>query len=107
MTSEDLESATMDIWGMLEQDAPAGCAAVQDLYSWSLNFDAGKGPFTLFLDLIGWSEDNIGEALYSLDEASLGYLELDKLGLALREYAESPQNVRKYVDKLIEAETQD
>lgn len=96
----------MDIWEMLEQDAPAGCAAVQDLYSWSLNFDAGYGPFTLFLDLIGWSEDNIGEALYSLDTASLGYVELDKLGLALREYAESPQNVREYVDKLIEAETQ-
>lgn len=98
---------TMDIWEMLEQDAPAGCSAIQDLYSWSLNYDAGKGPMTLFLDLIGWSDEQIGEPpLYSLEDASLGYVELDKLGLALREYAESPQNVREYVDKLLEAESQ-
>ena len=97
--------STMSIWEMLEQDAPQGCAAVQDLYSWSLNYAAGKGPFTLFCDLIGWSDDNIGETLYDLTDASLGYVELDKLGLALREYAARPQDVRKYTDALISAET--
>lgn len=93
-----------DIWAMLEEDAPAGCKAVRDLYSWSLNYDAGKGPFTLFLDLLGWSDEQLGESMYDLDNASLGYVELDKLGLALREYAESPQNVREYVDQLLAAE---
>jgi hypothetical protein len=53
---------TTDIWTMLEQNAPEHCEAVQDLYSWSLNYDPGKGPMTLFVDLIGWSEDNLGES---------------------------------------------
>lgn len=96
---------TTDIWEMLEQDAPSGCDAVQDLYSWSLNYDAGKGPFTLFLDLIGYSFDEFGEALYSLTEASLGYLELDKLAKALTEYADRPQDVTGFVQTLMDAES--
>lgn len=93
-----------DIWELLEQEAPRGCDAVQDLYSWSLNYDAGKGPFTLFLDLIGWSFDEYGEALYTLTEASLGYVELGKLAQALTAYADYPQDVREYVDVLMAAE---
>ena len=95
------------IWDLLEQEAPAGCAAVQDLYSWSLNYNPQKGPFSLFLDLIGWSADEIGEPLYDLRSASLGYVELGKLSLALREYADRPQDVRGYVDQLMAAEATD
>lgn len=96
---------TKDIWEMLEEKAPQGCEAVQDLYSWSLNYDAGKGPFTLFLDLIGWSEDNLGEAMYSLNGSSLGYVEIGKLAEALTEYADRPWDVNEYVNQLMEAET--
>ncbi len=60
-----MSTETRDIWAMLEEPAPQGCEGVQDLYSWSLNYDAGKGPFPLFLDLIGWSADNFGETLTS------------------------------------------
>ena len=97
----------MDIWEMLEQDAPKGCAAIQDLYSWSLNYPAGAGPFSLLLDLIGWSDEQLGEPLYSLKDSSLGYLELSKLAAALTEYSERPSDVRAYVDKLLEAESKD
>ena len=93
-----------DIWAMLEQDAPAGCDAVQDLYSWSLNFDAGKGPFALFLDIIGWSEDNMGEALYDTAHPVIGYVEASKLGAALVAYADRPQDVMAYVEALMSAE---
>ena len=99
--------STMTIWDMLEQDAPEGCAAVQDLYSWSLNYPAGAGPFTLLLDLIGWSDEQLGEPLYNFKESSLGYLELDKLAKALTEYTASPERVRQYVDELLEAESRD
>lgn len=102
--AEPEDDEAPDVWAMLEEPAPAGCEAVQDLYSWSLNYDAGRGPFTLFLDLIGWSEDVIGEPLYNLSSASLGYYELGKLGLALREYADRPHDVREYVEALMEAE---
>lgn len=98
------QEAQMDVWQLIEE-APKHVEATADLYHWSTNYDAGKGPITLFLDLIGWSEDNIGEPLYSLKDASLGYVELDKLGLALREYADRPQDVREFVDQLLEAES--
>lgn len=96
---------TQDIWAMLEENAPDGCADVQDLYSWSLNYDAGKGPMTLFLDLIGWSDNNYGETFYDLSDMSLGYLELDKLARALSAYALNPRSVERYVDALMEAES--
>jgi hypothetical protein len=96
---------TQDIWTLLEQNAPDGCDDVQDLYSWSLNYDAGRGPFTLFLDLTGWSQDNYGETFYNLSEMSLGYVELDKLARALSEYALNPRSVERYVDTLMEAES--
>jgi hypothetical protein len=61
----------------------------------------------LFLDLIGWSEDELGEPLYSLKNASLGYVELGKLAEALTEYADRPHDVREYVDALMAAESGD
>jgi hypothetical protein len=56
----------------------------------------------LFLDLIGWSEDELGEPY-----ASLGYVELGKLAEALTEYADRPHDVREYVDALMAAESGD
>lgn len=97
----------MDIWALLGQDAPDGCASVQDLYSWSLNYDSGRGPFVLFLDLIGYSEEEYGETLYNMRTASLGYLELDKLADALKEYIDAPGAVTGYVARLMLAEAGD
>lgn len=111
----------MDVWELLE-NAPEGCEAISDLYSWSTNYDAGDGPFSLFLDMIGWSGDNLDTSIYGPTvrmrdqlfkigtefqgtwDANLGYVELSKLGAALTEYADRPQNVREYVDALMEAE---
>ena len=96
----------MDIWALLEQAAPEGCESVQDLYSWSLNYDPGKGPFTLYLDLIGYSDDVYGEPMFDLKNASLGLVEIDKLAAALTEYANAPGTVRPYVDQLMQAATE-
>ena len=82
-----------------------GCDDVAGLYSWSTNYDAGKGPFSLFADLIGWSDDELGEPIYDRADASLGYLELGKLSAALGQYVADPYAVRAYVDALIGAET--
>lgn len=93
-----------DIWQLLEESAPEGCEAVQDLYSWSLNYDAGKGPFSLFVDLIGWSDEHYGVNFYANGQPRFGWMELDKLGLALREYADRPGDVEQYVALLMSAE---
>lgn len=101
------EAHATDLWTLLES-APEGCEATADLYSWSLNFDPGSGPFPLLLDLIGWSEDELGEPVFSGGEESLmrlfGCLELGKLGAALTEYADRPHAVRAFVDALMVAE---
>lgn len=87
-----------------EDDDTAGCDDVVSLYHWSLNFDPGKGPFVLFLDLIGWSEDEFGGPVYQLSETSLGAYELRELADALRQYVEKPEDVRRCVAALLAAE---
>lgn len=93
-----------DTFYALLENPPEGCEAVAQLWHWSLNYDPGKGPATLFLDLVGWSQDELGEALYSLSGASLGYRELEELHDALGDYVKDPQGVRDYVQRVICAE---
>lgn len=91
---------TTDIWTFTE-DPPEYVAKTADLWHWSTNYDAGRGPFTLFLDLIGYSVEEIGEPLYSMADASLGYVELSKLADALTEYTARPTDVRAWVYELL------
>lgn len=74
------------------------------LYQWSSNYSAGEGPMTLFLDLIGYSTEQIGVNLYNMEKMLLGYLELDYLGDALKEYAGKGESAYQYVIDLLDAE---
>lgn len=100
---DEPEAQDPSVWDLLEAP-PQGCEAVGRLYSWSTNYDPGKGPFTLFLDLIGWSKDEIGQDIYDYSTRNLGYVELDYLGDALTEYADRPNPVRDFVSQLMAAE---
>jgi hypothetical protein len=84
--------------------APAYAEAVARLWSWSSNYDHAT-PASFFLDLIGYSDDNYGEPLTSMADVPhrLGYLELGLLADALNEYANRPQDVIDYVDRLVAA----
>jgi hypothetical protein len=90
----------------LIEAAPAHSEAVARLWSWSENYDYPT-PATLFLDLIGYSVHEYGEPLIS-DMAEiiskLGYLEIDMLADALKEYADRPGDVMPYVERLATAE---
>lgn len=88
-------------------EAPQAPPAITDLWDWSQNFDAGKGPATAFLDLIGYSEEEFGHGLYDFTDSQLGYLELSKLGAALTEYAEDPSGTMWFVRRLLEAEAEE
>ncbi len=94
-----MENTQQDVWTFTE-NAPDYVRATADLWHWSTNYDAGRGPITLMLDLIGWSEDNFGENIYNAPDGGLGYLELGKLAAALTEYADRPQDVRAWIDTL-------
>jgi len=75
------------------------------LFSWSENYEY-PSPATLFLDLIGYSDEHFGEPMYDLSKA-LGYLEIAMLADAMKEYAENPQQVSAFVETLLASDDED
>lgn len=67
------------------------------LFEWSENYSF-PSPASLFLDLIGWSEEYLGERLCGEVMPNLGYLEADLLGKALQEYSHRPSEVMDWVE---------
>lgn len=93
---------------LLESDDPRFQHTIA-LYRWSTSIE-GYNPFQLFLDLTGWSVENLGENLYNPTRHKLSaiqHIELDYLADALKEYAIRPQDIHDFVDKLIEGELND
>jgi len=87
--------------------APEYAEETAHLFSWCEgNYDF-PAPSSLFLDLVGYSEDYFGENLTSQKMPSLGYLEIDLLAKAMTEYAKRPNDVRKFVDKLMNNYTEE
>ena len=74
------------------------------LYGWIRNYEVGQTPFSLFIDLIGWSEENVGSPIYDLTNPQLGYLELDILADALKEYANKGEEAYNFASSIIEVE---
>lgn len=98
-----METTTTQLEQVLEQGEERFPEIVA-LYNWSLNYEAGEGPITLFVDLIGYSKEEIGVPLYDLANPMLGYLELDYLADALKEYANKGQEAYDFVVRLLKAE---
>lgn len=98
-----METQEMTLEQVLEQGEER-FPHIAGLYQWSTNYEAGRTPFTLFIDLIGYTQEQFGEALYNLDRPQLGYLELDYLGDALKEYATIGGDAYDYVVRILEAE---
>ena len=67
---------------------PPQASAIEELFDWSVNFDSGRNPYVIFLDLIGYSDEVFGCNLFASDKATysevLGYKELVMLGDALK-----------------------
>jgi hypothetical protein len=78
---------------------------VSALWSLSSNYDYPT-PATVFLDLIGYSVEELGEPLTTMQEAVkvLDFLALSYIADALQEFANRPDDVRVYVRNLLEAE---
>jgi hypothetical protein len=77
---------------------------IKALYDWSMNYDY-PSPYSVFLDLIGWSKDELGEPLvHDITSVPLGYLELDYLADALKEIANYGQDAYDYAVLLLEEE---
>lgn len=97
------EEMTVSVWDYLEQNNDYAPEA-QALYSWGLNCDRDGNPFLVFLDLIGWSQENYGELMHNGNKTGFGFIELGYLADALAEYVNDPQRVGEWVDGLMNCE---
>ena len=88
----------------LLDNAPTELEPIARLFRWSQNYDYPT-PATLYLDLVGYSEEELGERLCSETMPALGYLELHYLGAALMTYSDRPQEAAQYVQRVLDAES--
>jgi hypothetical protein len=86
-------------WKMLDTDHPEYVEEVVGLVNWSHNCERPT-PFDLYLDLIGWSAEELGEHLWQQNSPSLDYRGLGYLADALQEYVKRPADVCEWVTKL-------
>jgi len=56
---------------------------LKELFEWSSNYDSGKNPFCVYLDLIGYSQKHYGGNLVKNPSECLGYLEYTMLSNCL------------------------
>ena len=90
------DTATRNTWAIYE-DPRKGAEETTALFEWSRNYSY-PSPATLFLGLIGYEDMDLVQGV------ALGYLELDYLGDALKEYASNPQTVNEAIAEMLEAE---
>ena len=100
MNTQEQEQ-TLSVWEFLERENTKAPQA-EALYRWGLNCDRYNNPFLLYLDLIGWSDDNYGANVGQ--HTRQGYTEADYLADALKEWAVNPHAVENWLDDLMDTE---
>lgn len=99
-------TTTRNTWEIYENPR-LGAQHTTALFEWSRNFDAGKTPASVFLALISYEIDGEPFALANMTTACLGFMELDYLGDALKEYASNPETVSDAIAELLAAEMEE
>lgn len=84
-----------DIWEELENPQFTHIAG---LFEWSLNCDNHQSPWALFLDVIGWSDEHIGERL--APNASLDSIARPLFALAITELDAVGEKAWGYIDEI-------
>jgi hypothetical protein len=87
----------------LLDNPPAETKAIADLWNWSANCQY-PSPASMFLDLVGVSEEQWGERLCTYKWPALGYLELAYLADALNAWANRPRECERYIMAVLDAE---
>jgi len=87
---------TRTTWDIYESPRK-GAEETTALFEWSRNYNYPT-PATLFLGLIGYEDMELVQGV------ALGYMELDYLGDALKEYACNPYGVAEAIAELLVAE---
>lgn len=90
----------------LLENPPSGMEPIADLIAWSYNYEHPT-PYSLFLDMVGYSDEYFGVALCGDKVPALGYVEMDYLADALKVWAARPLDAGQYVLAIDEAERED
>lgn len=90
----------------LIENAVGTVSETANLFEWSENYEF-PSPASLFLDIIGYSEDEHGERLCQDKFPLIGYLEAGYLADALQEWSLRPHEVRDFVDELMNNYTEE
>ena len=91
--------------GDLIDNAPETLSRIARLWSVSSNYEY-PSPATVFIDLIGYTEEEFGEPLTTMKEAvrRLDFVGLGLIGQALDEYTDRPNDARVFIQELLDAE---
>lgn len=93
-------AAPVTVWDFTEA-APEWAAPLVDCWSWSLNTTATGNPWTVLLDLTGYSTDEFGGDLFPWGaERLLGWEELHRLSAALEVWTNRPTDCADFVTAL-------
>jgi hypothetical protein len=104
MSNNDSDNGIVSFWELTD-NPPTYAEKTAALAHWSTNYSTRTGtPFMVFLDLIGFSFEQFGESQVSEPHEVLGYLEISYLADALHEYANRPQDVTDFCEKLVNSE---
>lgn len=89
----------------LIENAPETLSRIARLWSVSSNYEYPT-PATFFIDLIGYTEEEYGEPLTTMEQAvrRLDFIGLGLIGQALDEYTDRPNDARDFIQDLLEAE---
>ena len=99
-----MNDTTTKLQELLDNPEHPANEAIARLYEWSTNFQFPT-PYSLFLDLIGYSKDELDYNLVT-DPSSLvmGYLELSLLGEALSVVGQYGESAYDYAVAIVNAE---
>lgn len=99
-----MTTPTNNLWDFLETENPH-TEHTNRLFQWGLNYDNRNSPWMLFLDIIGYSQEQYGSNLHKGEyAASIGFLEADYLGRALIEWSDRTQQVEEWITELLSKE---
>lgn len=86
-------------WDVVEQQ-PEWAEPITDLAKWATNYEWQQSPWALFLDLIGYSAEYIGEPLTNLNVFTLDHVGGSKLADALIVWANRPADTHLVVEQI-------
>ena len=93
-----------DVWEFVDRSMTTKMGAIAELWHWSTNYQHNSNPFNAFLDIIGWSAENVGSSLFDWEDPQFGAIEQDYLANALLINASSPNDVEQWIDQLMALE---